>query len=169
MVNRNTGKKMNVNETKRLSELEIKKLFSCLRTILLFICRHVFTREILESMPLPERRPAAGLADAPGGTLFAGISGNTALNNALAPYISKIPLDPKAPRSVGDAYIYFQGNADINCYEATRESGAWIVWEPDRLFYTNDRDDSFCGLNSRTACCSALGCSANSFCVFKMN
>jgi len=28
MVNRNTGKKMNVNETKRLSELEIKKLFS---------------------------------------------------------------------------------------------------------------------------------------------
>ncbi|HLE87316.1 MAG TPA: hypothetical protein VI727_06605 [Candidatus Brocadiaceae bacterium] len=28
MVSRNTGKKMNVNETKRLSELEIKKLFS---------------------------------------------------------------------------------------------------------------------------------------------
>ncbi|MEK7789894.1 MAG: transposase, partial [Planctomycetota bacterium] len=28
MVNRNTGKKMNGNETKRLSELEIKKLFS---------------------------------------------------------------------------------------------------------------------------------------------
>jgi len=102
-------------------------------------------------------------------TNIAGISGNTALNNALAPYISKIPFDPKKPRSVGDAYIYFQGNADINCYEATRESGAWIVWEPDRLFYTNDRDDSFCGLNSRTACCSALGCSANSFCVFKMN
>jgi transposase len=28
MVNRNTGKKMNGNDTKRLSELEIKKLFS---------------------------------------------------------------------------------------------------------------------------------------------
>ncbi len=28
MVNRNTGKKMNGNDTKRLSELEIKRLFS---------------------------------------------------------------------------------------------------------------------------------------------
>jgi len=95
-----------------------------------------------------------------------GISGNTALNTALAPYISAMPTDPASTRTVGDSYIYFQGPADIHCNGTdTISSGNWLVWEPDAVSPTND---SSCKLGNY-ACCSGLACGSHYFCVVKIN
>ncbi|MDO8668554.1 MAG: hypothetical protein Q7K35_05750 [bacterium] len=100
-----------------------------------------------------------------------GVPGNTALMDAISPYISKIPLDPKAPRGVGDAYIYLQGDVQFECgFDKTIYKGNWIIYQPDEAFPAADvRDQSRCEpLSSRYTCCAGLGCGDHYYCVFKM-
>ncbi len=94
-----------------------------------------------------------------------GIAGNTALNTLLTPYMKGLPRDPDPNRSVGDAYIYFSGTADIHCNGTDSVTGAWIAWEPETV---SPVTDASCAPGNY-ACCSMLGCASHYFCVLKAN
>lgn len=97
-----------------------------------------------------------------------GLSGNTAFNTALTPYLRSIPRDPETSRSVGDSYVYFQGTADIHCNGVDSvPNGVWVAWQPDTV---NPTADSACKMGgAKYACCSGIGCGSHNFCVLKVN
>lgn len=94
-----------------------------------------------------------------------GVSGNTALNTLLAPYISAMPKDPLPSRSVGDAYVYFAGTGDIHCNGVDSVSGTWIAWQPDVVSPTTDAQCA----PGKFACCSGLACGNSNFCLYKID
>jgi prepilin-type N-terminal cleavage/methylation domain-containing protein len=95
-----------------------------------------------------------------------GLPGNTALMTLLAPYMPTVPKDPQPNRSVGDAYVYFNGSADIHCNGTdTIPTGSWVAWEPDVV---NPNTDAACAPGNY-ACCSGIGCGSHNFCVYKVN
>ncbi len=98
-----------------------------------------------------------------GGT---GINGNTALTNALAPYMPSLPADPDQTRTVGDRYIYSANSVESwHCTNPVPPiTGSFIVWEPETI---NPTSDSLCGAGSY-ACCGPLDCGSNRFCVVQL-
>jgi prepilin-type N-terminal cleavage/methylation domain-containing protein len=95
-----------------------------------------------------------------------GYGGSTALMQALAPYISSIPLDPDAKRPVGDTYIYSTVIESWHCTNPNPPmTGPFIAWEPEN---TQPTSDKLCGSGSWT-CCGPLACGSNYFCVLKVN
>lgn len=97
-----------------------------------------------------------------GGT---GVPGNSTLNAALAPYMSALPADPNPARTVGDAYIYFKGGADVHCNGTdTVQNSAWLAWQPEAI---DPHSDAACA-PGKYACCSGLGCGSHYFCVLEL-
>jgi len=94
-----------------------------------------------------------------------GVLGNTTLNTALQTRLPNIPADPLPTRSVGDAYVYFNGIADTLCTGGANSiSGAWLAWYPD----SGTANVSSCSPGT-WACCSQIGCGSPSFCVLKID
>jgi len=94
-----------------------------------------------------------------------GISGNTALTQALAPYMPTLPVDPSPTRSVGDRYVYSTNALSWHCTNPNPPMlGPFIVWEPEN---TSPNSDSLCGPGS-FACCGPLDCGSNYFCAYKI-
>lgn len=96
---------------------------------------------------------------------YASISGNSALNTLLAPFIKSLPSDPSNSRTIGDAYVYMQGTADVHCNGTDSRTGSWIAWEPETISPTTDAQCS----PGQIACCSWIGCGPNYFCVLKVD
>jgi len=65
--------------------------------------------------------------------------GSSALNIALKPYISVMPIDPSPGRGLGDRYLYKNGEFYIGCN--TMVPGAkWLLWRPDKGTPTSNAD-----------------------------
>ncbi len=94
-----------------------------------------------------------------------GVLGNTTLNASLQTQLPSIPTDPSPTRSLGDAYIYFNGIADTLCTGGANSiPGVFLAWYPDSTV-----------VNATTckpgtwACCSSIGCGTYNFCVLKID
>ena len=98
-----------------------------------------------------------------------GVSGDDSLNSALAPYISKIPLDPLyGSRAKGNVYLYADANSIVahHCSDASYPKGPYLFWLPDgKTQVYNDADCKGLGFY---ACCAAVPCTEGYFCAYKI-
>lgn len=77
------------------------------------------------------------------------IPGSNTLITQLSPYMKSISLDPSPGRSLGDAYLYLDGQTPMTggC-EAVYTTGHYILWHPE-----NDPSISSCGSVGTFSCC----------------
>ena len=99
-----------------------------------------------------------------------GVAGSDSLNSALAPYISKIPLDPlSGSRAKGNAYLYMDANGmgvAWHCTGASYPKGPYLLWLPDGK--TQVFDDADCKGLGFYACCGSVPCTEGYFCAYKI-
>ena len=102
-----------------------------------------------------------------------GVSGSDSLNSALAPYISKIPLDPlSGSRTKGNAYLYLDASSGTwngvawHCTGASYPKGPYLLWLPDGK--TQVYDDADCKGLGFYACCGSVPCTEGYFCAYKI-
>ncbi len=120
-----------------------------------------------ENLPLPASGACIGLNDGEncwGDRLG---EGNTALNNALRPYVKITAQDPEATNDWGDNYYLFQGQLSIGCRPVipSDPSGLWVIWRHPE---TNGGNCKNGGMNS---CCSGTPFCGNAggyFCAYSV-
>ncbi|MDI6602649.1 MAG: prepilin-type N-terminal cleavage/methylation domain-containing protein [Patescibacteria group bacterium] len=98
-----------------------------------------------------------------------GVSVDSNLNSALAPYLSKIPLDPLyGSRKKGNAYLYSDEKSKVawHCNDTYYPTGPFLFWLPDGK--TQVYNDADCKGKGFYACCGAVPCTEGYFCAYKI-
>ncbi len=97
------------------------------------------------------------------------VSGSDSLNSALAPYISKLPLDPLyGSRTKGNAYLYADSNfaPSWHCNNTIYPKGPYLLWVPDGT--TDPSNDAYCKGLGFYACCGSISCAEGRFCAYQI-
>jgi type II secretion system protein G len=99
------------------------------------------------------------------------VPGNTALTQALQPYISSIPTDPSPDRGWGDRYIYLDGFIALDCSGESYPTGKFILFRPE-----NPADGPYggstCPAGTIWGCCGTgnlCGVNGGFYCAIKLD
>lgn len=97
--------------------------------------------------------------------------GNDSFVATMKDYMTSFPTDPQPQRTIGNRYIYYKGNADINCNTTDKVHNKHrLFWMPEKSLAWLSRADSneICS-PWKVACCSQLWCSVNRFCANQLD